>query len=174
MTTPLCASPPAGCAAPGWGRRGPCSHGAPPRSRGFLPVYATASRGPQAPHAAAAAQVAGTAPATPPAAPTAASPSKPTTYLPGGNINWQALYAHLTFAAAPRVEAADALAHCKWEAADGTLTQQQLWERVRDEAREVAAEGEALQMESVAGNGLGSGAAAAWIPPPTAGIACGA
>lgn len=43
-------------------------------------------------------------------------------------------------AAAPRVEAADALAHCKWEAADGTLTQQQLWERVRDEAREVAAE----------------------------------
>ena len=127
----------------------------PPRSTrpsGPLPVYASAARGPQAPGAAAAAAPAagaGTVPATG-ASPASGAPAPPTTYLPRGTIDWQALYAHLTFAAAPRVEAADALAHCKWEAAEGTLSQQQLWERVREEAREVAAEGEAPR-----GAGLG-------------------
>lgn len=138
MSTPVCVPAASGCASASWGRRAP--HSARPKSS--VSVQASAARGPQAPNAAAAASpVAGTAPAT--GAAPAAPPSAPTTYLPRGTIDWQALYAHLTFAAAPRVEAADALAHCKWEPAEGTLTQQHLWERVRDEAREMAAEGEA-------------------------------
>ncbi|KAI3428724.1 hypothetical protein D9Q98_007548 [Chlorella vulgaris] len=41
--------------------------------------------------------------------------------------------------AVPRVEAAEALAHNKWEPSSSTLTQQQLWEVIRHDAREVAA-----------------------------------
>lgn len=75
------------------------------------------------------------------AAAAAAAVAGPTAVMPRGGLDWAALYAHLSFAAAPRVEAEEALAHCKWEAAEGTLSQQQLWERIRDEARDVAAEG---------------------------------
>lgn len=54
---------------------------------------------------------------------------------------WTALHTHLSLAATPRVEAADALAHNKWEPTSTTLTQQQLWERIRQDARDVAASG---------------------------------
>lgn len=52
-----------------------------------------------------------------------------------------ALFTHLALAATPRVEAAEALAHNKWEPTPSTLTQQQLWERIQEDARDVAASG---------------------------------
>lgn len=41
--------------------------------------------------------------------------------------------------------AAEALSHAKWEPGECTLSQQELWDRIREEAREVAAEGAARE-----------------------------
>lgn len=53
---------------------------------------------------------------------------------------WHERLAGTLAEAAPRVEASDALRHNKWEATSTTLNQQQLWQRIQADAREVAAE----------------------------------
>lgn len=83
-------------------------------------------------------------------------PARPSRPLPsrGSSVDWAALYAHLSFAAAPRVEAAEALAHNKWEPTPTTLTQAQLWARIQQDARDVAAAG--ARRPLCAGGGAGS------------------
>ena len=105
--------------------------GGPSRGPARSPATATSAAPPIAPAA-----------PPPPPPPLAQRPPAQTAYTARASLaDWSQLYAHLSFAATPRVEAADALAHNKWEAGPNTLSQQQLWRRIQEDAREVASSG---------------------------------